>query len=152
MPAAFDLTMADGRQPVVALVIDNRATAMVASALVRQFGGRVVAAPGADAMLALLARIARVDLVVVDLALRTMDGFVAAGLVHALAAHRAVPVVALAAHRAVPVVALAEPTSDIAGRGATAGLAAAVTKPFSPRELHAALCTALGPRRATVLS
>ncbi|HMN85954.1 MAG TPA: response regulator [Bauldia sp.] len=141
MPAAFDLTMADGRQPVVALVIDNRATAMVASALVRQFGGRVVAAPGADAMLALLARIARVDLVVVDLALRTMDGFAAAGLVHALAAHRAVPVVALA-----------EPTSDIAGRGATAGLAAAVTKPFSPRELHAALCTALGPRRATVLS
>ena len=88
MPAHFDLTMADGRQPVVALVIDNRATAMVASALVRQFGGGSWRR-GADAMLAL--RIARVG-VVSSICARTMDGFAAAAS-SALAAHRAVPVV-----------------------------------------------------------
>ena len=128
----FGLTTVDGRQPMVAVVIDNAASAMVTMTLIEQFGCLPLGVATGEAILALLQREPDVDLVVIDLALANMDGVAVAQLIRALGTHQFLPIVALADNR-----------SDAATRGRAAGFAGTVMKPFSPRELYTALRGAL---------
>jgi CheY-like chemotaxis protein len=139
--APFGLRTVEGRQLVVALAIDNPASAMIAATLVEQFGCRALAAAGGEPVIQLVMRDSAIDLVIVDLALRAMDGIAAAELIHAVGGRREIPIVALADRR-----------SDLAGRGRAAGFASTVMKPFSPRELYAALRAALVRSRVRALS
>jgi CheY-like chemotaxis protein len=137
------LTTADGRRPRVAVVDGNNATATITSLLVEQFGCACIAARSGEAALALV-RGESVDLVLIDLHMPDMDGIVTATLIRALGERGTMPIVPLAIAR-----------SEVAGpRGRAAGFAGAVLKPYSPRELHAAMQAALArkPARAPVLA
>jgi len=126
---------------MVALAIDNPASTMVAATLVEQFGCRALAVTGGEPVIQLVMREPDIDLVIVDLALRAMDGIAVAELIRAVGGPREIPIVALADRR-----------SDLAGRGRAAGFASTVMKPFSPRELYAALRAALARSRLRALS
>jgi two-component system chemotaxis response regulator CheY len=127
------LTTPDGRRPRVAVVDGNHATAMITILLVEQFGCAPVPAPSGEAALALIRGGEAVDLVLIDLDIPDMDGIVAATLIRAMGERGAMPIVPLAHAR-----------GEVTGpRGRAAGFTGAVLKPYSPRELHAAMQTAL---------
>ena len=131
--AATGLTTADGRRPRVAIVGGTPAGAMVATVLCQQFCCTTMNTPTGESVLALLRRDTPVDLVVIDLSVADMDGIVAVQLIRALGARGTLPVVALANDR-----------SDVAtARARAAGCTGAVVKPYSPREFHAAMQSAL---------
>jgi DNA-binding response OmpR family regulator len=131
------LTTSDGRRPRVAVVDGNAATATITTLLVEQFGCAPLAARSGEAALALV-RSEAVDLVLIDLHMPDMDGIVTATLIRALGERGMMPIVPLAVAR-----------SEVAGaRGRAAGFAGAVLKPYSPRELHAAMQAALSRRPA----
>jgi CheY-like chemotaxis protein len=134
------LTTTDGRRPRVAVVDGNHATAMITAILVEQFGCAPLAAPSGEAALALIRKDEPVDLVLIDLEIPDMDGIVAATLIRAMGARGAMPIVPLTFSR-----------GDVTtARGRAARFSGAVLKPYSPRELHAAMQTALArtPARA----
>jgi CheY-like chemotaxis protein len=136
---ALGLTTSNGRRPRVALVGGSPASALVAGVLIEQFGGAPVTVPGAAAALDLLQRDDDIDLMVADIGASEADGICFIESVRALGARGALPIVVVAADRAV----LADP------RAHAAGFAAAVVKPYSPRELYGALHVALvGPVNA----
>lgn len=124
---------ANGERPVVAIVGGTPAGATVATILIEQFGCDPRRVPTGEAVLSLLREERRVDLVVLDLSVSDMDGIVAVQLIRALGARGTLPVIALTNDRAE----IATP------RARAAGFAAAVVKPYSPRELFAAMETAL---------
>jgi CheY-like chemotaxis protein len=131
------LTTADGRRPRVAVIDGNTATATVTCILVQQFGCATLAACSGEAALALLRKEA-VDLVLIDIHMPDMDGIVLATLIRALGDRGAAPIVPLALAR-----------SEVTGpRGRAAGFAGPVLKPYSPRELHAAMLAALARKPA----
>lgn len=131
--APIGLVTADGRRPRVAIVGGSPAGAMVATVLCDQFGCMPFATKSGESILALLRRDIPVDLVLLDLAVPDMDGIVAVQLIRALGSHGTVPVVALANTR-----------TEVSGpRAKAAGFAAALMKPYSPRELYGALHDAL---------
>lgn len=127
------LHMPDGRQPRVAVIDGNPANAMVTAMLATQFGCVVLKAPSGEAALALLRREEPVDLVLIDLAIPDMDGIVAALLIRAMGKCGAMPIVPLAVRR-----------EDIfQPRSRAAGFSGGILKPYSPRELYAAMESAL---------
>jgi CheY-like chemotaxis protein len=127
------LHTADGRPPRVAVVDGNPANATVTAMLATQFGCIVLKAPTGEAALALLRRDEQVDLVIIDLAIPDMDGIVAALLIRAMGRNGTMPIVPLAARR-----------EDIfQPRSRAAGFSGGLVKPYSPRELYAAMETAL---------
>jgi two-component system, chemotaxis family, chemotaxis protein CheY len=125
----------NGHRPRVAVVGGSPASAMIATILVQQFGCETLPATGGEAVLALLRRQPdpAIDLVLLDLAVSDMDGIVAAQLIRTLGARKTLPIIALTDDR-----------SRLATQHArAAGFNGAVIKPYSPRELHAAMETAL---------
>ncbi len=123
----------DGHRPRVAIVGGSPASVMIAAILVEQFGCEPLNAASGEAALALLGSDPAIDLILLDLAVPDMDGIVAAQLIRTLGANATLPIIAV---------------TDDRGRLATqsaraAGFSGAVVKPYSPRELHAALETAL---------
>jgi DNA-binding response OmpR family regulator len=137
----FGVTTADGRRPHVAIVCGNVAGTTIALVLCEQFGCAPYAAQTGEAALALLRREA-IDLVILDLTLPDMDGVAAAQLIRALGERGAMPIVALSEKSGGPSV----------ERSRAAGFAGTVVKPYSPRELHAAIETALGRERAAAVA
>lgn len=123
----------NGRRPRVAIVGGSPANVMIATVLVEQFGCVPLTATGGEAALALIRRDPAIDLVLLDLAVSDIDGIVVAELIRTLGRHGTPPIVAL--------------TNDRARLGAprtrAAGFSGAVVKPYSPRELHAAMASAL---------
>lgn len=132
------LTTADGRRPRVAIVSGTPSGGMVATVLCDQFGCVPLIARTGEAILALLRRDIPLDLVIVDLSVPDMDGIVAVQLIRALGARGDLPIVALAESR----------TDVTSARARSAEFAASVVKPYSPRELHAAMSHALAGRWA----
>ena len=122
----------NGRRPRVAIVGGSPASTMIATILVEQFGCETLAAPGAEAVLALLRNDAAIDLILLDLALPDMDGIVAAQLIRTLGARASLPILAVTDDKS----RLTTP------RARAAGFSGSVLKPYSPRELHAAMQTA----------
>lgn len=107
---------------------------ILAIALHTANGCAALKATGGEAALALLRRTDDVDLVLVDLAISDMDGIAAAVLILKTARDRDMPIVPLATSR-----------DDLRCRAV--GFAGAVLKPYSPRQLHAAMKAALDPQR-----
>lgn len=133
------LTTADGRQPRVAVVDSNRASALITTILVEQFGCIPMAVESGEDALALLRVEPTVDLVIMDLTIPDMDGIVAAMLIRTLGPHGEMPIVPLVGKG-----------TDLTGpRGRAAGFAAPLVKPYSPRELHTAVKTALARKAAS---
>jgi DNA-binding response OmpR family regulator len=77
-------------------------------------------------------------MVVMDLVVPDMDGFVAVQLIRALGARGSLPILALADDR----------STATTARARAAGFAGTVLKPYSPRELYAAMHGALGAAAA----
>lgn len=127
------LRTADGRRPRVAIVGGSPSGAMVAAVLCQQFGCTTIHTPTGESVLALLREETDVDLVVIDLSVTDMDGIVAVQLIRAMGARGSVPVIALAGDR----------SATAGSRARAAGFNGTVTKPYSPRELHAAMQAAL---------
>lgn len=132
-PATGQITTADGSPPKVAIVGGSPSAAMVASMLCGQFGCKPIVTPTGEAVLGLLRSDTRVDLVLIDLSIADMEGIVAVQLIRAMGTRGALPVVALVADKS-------EVSSN---RARAAGFAAAVVKPYSPRELFGAMQHAL---------
>jgi CheY-like chemotaxis protein len=131
--ATGQITAADGTPPKVAIVGGSASGALVASMLCGQFGCKAIVTPTGEAVLGLLRSETHVDLVLIDLSVPDMEGIVAVQLIRAMGARGALPVVALVADK-----------SEISGnRARAAGFAAAVVKPYSPRELFGAIEHAL---------
>jgi len=124
----------DGRQPLVVVIDGNAATAAIAVMLLEQFDCRALPAHSTEDALKVLKSDQAVDLVLLDFALDDMDPLVAAQLIRALGPRGAMPIVALTSTAAV--------TSG--PRGIAVGFARTLTKPYSPRELYAALDSSLG--------
>lgn len=121
------LTTADGLPPRVAIVGGTASGAMIATMLARQFGCAPFSATDDKAIMALFGDQARIDLIVMDEV--RGNGLVACELVRALGQRRALPVLALI-----------EPGVDTPARD---GISATIRKPYSPRELFAAMHAAL---------
>jgi len=123
---ARELRTYDGRQPLIAAIDGNPATAAVLTMLAEQFGCRVLAERSAEAGLARLRREQRVDLVVIDFTITDMDPFVAAQLIRMGEKHATTPIIAIA------------DTSDPnlqEGRRPHC-FSRMLTRPYSPRELY----------------
>ncbi|MEX0852183.1 MAG: response regulator [Bauldia sp.] len=134
--AGFGLTTTDGRRPRVAIAGGTPASAMVAGVLVGQFGCLAITSRTGAGVLALIGRDEPIDLVVMDLFLPDTDGLAVAERLRALGASGAIPMIAL----------VDSPSDFVSPRGGAAGFVAAVKKPYSPRELYAAMHIALrGP-------
>ena len=131
--------MVNGHRPRVAVVGCSPAGATVASILVKQFGCDPVCASGGEAVLALLRHDDAIDMIVLDLSVSDMDAIVAVQLIRALGQRGTMPVVALTD----------DPTRLAAPHARAAGFAGSVLKPYSPRELYAAMGGAFA-RAATV--
>lgn len=129
----------DGHRPCVAVVGGSPASAMIATILVEQFGCEPLRAASGEAVLALLRTDPAIDLVLLDLAVPDMDGIVAAQLIRTLGARKRLPIIAVTDDR--------QRLSTQHARAA--GFNGAVIKPYSPRELHAAMETALARSAAT---
>ena len=127
------LMTGDGRRPRVAIVGGTPSSAMVATVLCDQFGCVPLNTRTGEAILGLIRRDVPLDLVIVDLAVPDMDGFVAVELIRTLRERGELPIVALADDRA----------EMAAPRARAAGFAGSVLKPYSPRELYAAIHAAL---------
>jgi CheY-like chemotaxis protein len=139
------LTTADGRRPRVAVVGGTPSSAMVATVLCDQFGCAPFNTRTGESVLALLRRDIPLDMVVLDLSVPDMDGIVAVQLIRALGARGSLPVLALANDR----------NETTTTRARAAGFAGTVVKPYSPRELYAAMRSALAeapPRPASGLA
>ncbi len=122
----------NGRRPRVAVVGGSPASTMIATVLVEQFGCDTLVAAGGEAALALIRNDPAIDLMLLDLAVPDMDGIVAAQLIRTLGAQDTLPIVAVTDNR-----------ERLATQHARAvGFSGAVIKPYSPRELHAAMETA----------
>jgi CheY-like chemotaxis protein len=131
--ASAGLTTSDGRRPRVAIVGGTPSGAMVATVLCDQFGCTPLNTRTGESVLALLRRDIPLDMVVMDMMIADMDGFVAVQLIRALGARGALPIVAL----------VDDGAATTTTRARTAGFAGTVLKPYSPRELYAAMHTAL---------
>ncbi len=119
----------NGHRPRVAVVGGSPASTMIATILVEQFGCVPLTASSGEAALALLRNDQAIDLILLDLSVPDMDGIVAAQLIRALGAQHTLPIVAVTDDR-----------SRLATQHArAAGFNGAVIKPYSPRELYAAL-------------
>lgn len=127
------LHIAHGRPPHVAIVDGNPANAMVTSLLVEQFGYTALKVPTGEAALALLRARGDIDLVLIDLSIPDMDGVVVALLIREMRDRGAMPIIPLASSR----------KELTASRSRAAGFSGGLTKPYSPRELHAAIEAAL---------
>jgi CheY-like chemotaxis protein len=140
--ASASLAMADGRRPRVAIVGGTSSSALVATVLCQQFGCTSVVTPTGEAVLALLRRDTPIDLIVLDLSMPDMDGIVAVQLIRAMGARGSAPIVVLTGDRA----------EMATNRARAAGFSGAVVKPYSPRELYAAMQSALAraPSGSTV--
>ena len=135
---ALGLMNSNGRRPRVAVVGGSPASALVAGVLIEQFGCAPITVPGMTAAVDLLRRNDDIDLMVADIDANDAESMCLIESVRALGSRGALPIVAVAANRAV----LADPRAD------AAKFAAAVVKPYSPRELYGALHVALvGPAR-----
>jgi len=131
--APFGLIMIDGRRPLVAVVGGSGASALVAARLIEVFGCTPEEAATAGAALALLRCGRTFDLILCDLAIPDMDAIVAVQLMRLLDRRGVMPIIALVGE-----------TEVTDGRVRAAGFAASVRKPYSPRELLAAMKGALG--------
>ncbi len=127
------LATVDGRRPRVAVVGGSPAGGMVATVLCQQFGCDTASAATGEALLSLLRGSTPYDAVVLDLSVADMNAIVMVQLIRALGNRGDLPVVALTNHRG--------ETSGPHARAAD--FAAAVVKPYSPRELFTAMQTAL---------
>jgi DNA-binding response OmpR family regulator len=136
----YGLHTANGTRPRVAIVDGNPANATVTSLLIGQFGCDALKAPTGEAALALLRREEHVDLVLIDLSIADMDGIVVALLMRAMGARGTMPIVPLASCR----------DDVITARSRAAGFCSALVKPFSPRELYAAMEAALARAPAAI--
>ncbi len=123
----------NGRRPRVAIVGGSSPSAMIATVLVGQFGCETLIAASGEAALALLRNDPAIDLILLDLAVPDMDGIVAAQLFRTLGARGTLPIVAVTDDR----------DRLTTQHARAAGFSGAVVKPYSPRELHAAMETAL---------
>ncbi len=130
----------NGHRPRVAIVGGSPASTMIATILVQQFGCEALCASSGEAALALLRADPAIDLIVLDLSIPDMDGIVAAQLFRTLGTDRTLPILAVTDDR----------KRLSAPRAVAAGFAGAVIKPYSPRELHAAMETAFA--RAAAMS
>ncbi len=118
-----------GRRPRVAIVGGSPAGAMIATVLIAQFGCEPLTAAGGEAALALIQRDRAIDLILLDLAVPDMDGIVAAQLIRTLGGQGILPIIAVT-----------DDQDRVASpRARTAAFAGIVVKPYSPRELHAAM-------------
>jgi CheY-like chemotaxis protein len=115
---------------------------MVATVLCDQFGCTPLNTRTGESVLALLRRDIPLDMVVMDLMVADMDGFVAVQLIRALGARGAMPIVALVDDQA----------ATTTTRARAAGFAGTVLKPYSPRELYAAMHAALGAAAARTVT
>lgn len=140
--AAAGLITSDGRRPRVAIVGGTPSGAMVATVLCDQFGCTPLNTRTGESVLALLRRDIPLDMVVMDLMVADMDGFVAVQLIRALGARGAMPIVALVDDQA----------ATTTTRARAAGFAGTVLKPYSPRELYAAMHAALGATAARTVT
>jgi CheY-like chemotaxis protein len=131
----------EGVSPRVAVVGGTQSSAMVAQMLLAQFGCQPVAAATGEAVLGLLRRDTKVDLVLIDLSVTDMDGIVAVQLIRALGSRGALPVVAI----------VGDKTEVSSNRARAAGFAGAIVKPYSPRELFEALSSAMARRASRAL-
>jgi CheY-like chemotaxis protein len=131
--AVGGLVMPDGRRPGVAIVGGSPASALVATVLCEQFGCSTLAAPSGESVLALLRGQTHVDLVVIDLSVADMDGIVAVQLIRALGSRGTLPIIALTGN----------PMDIASSRTRIAGFSSILVKPYSPRELFAAMQAAL---------
>lgn len=126
------LLTTDGRRPVVVVVDSNRSTAAVATMLAEQFGCRALPMSSAHAAIRVLREDQTIDLVLIDCGVGDMNPVVAARLIRTVDTRQATPLVAI---------------DDSGQTGAQTGVqdcerglfAGTVTKPYSPRELFAAL-------------
>jgi CheY-like chemotaxis protein len=134
--AALTLTTANGRRPRVAVIGGSPAGTMVAGVLIEQFGCLPITSRSGIAVLAPLPDGDLLDLVVIDLPASGADDSLADQLMQRLAGHNAVPVIALTHNRG-------EAGSPHLGL-------VALPKPYSPRELHAAMRAALHGPAASV--
>ena len=123
---ARELRTYDGRQPVIAAIDGNPATAAILTMLAEQFGCKVLSDRTAEAGLARLRRAHPVDLVVIDFTITDMDPFVAAQLIRMGDRHRTTPIIAIAD---------ASDPNLVEGRR-PACFSRMLTKPYSPRELY----------------
>ncbi len=130
----------NGHRPRVAIVGGSPASTMIATILVQQFGCDPFCAAGGETGLALIRREPAFDLILLDPAIPDMDGIVAAQLIRSLDGRGALPIIALTDDRE----GLAAP------RARAAGFAGAVVKPYSPRELYAAMEMALARAAAAL--
>jgi DNA-binding response OmpR family regulator len=129
----------NGHRPRVAIVGGSPASATIATILIQQFGCDALRAAGGEAALALLRADPAIDLIVLDLNIPDMDGIVAAQLIRALGARATLPILAVTDDKS----RLAAP------RARGAGFSGAVIKPYSPRELYAAMEAAFARTPAT---
>ena len=129
----------NGHRPRVAIVGGSPAGVTIATILIRQFGCVTLTAAGGEAALALLRRDPGIDLIVLDLNIPDMDGIVAAQLIRALGARATLPILPITDDR----------SRLSAPRARAVGFSGAVIKPYSPRELYAAMEAAFGRHPAT---
>lgn len=130
----------NGRRPRIAIVGGSPASAMIASVLVTQFGCDALTAAGGEAVIALLRNHGPVDLILLDLSLPDMDGVVAAQLIRTLGA------------ATLPIVAVTDDQARMAApRARAARFNGTVVKPYSPRELYAAMEAALARAAVTAV-
>lgn len=125
----FGLATGDGRRPRVVIVDANAASAMVTVALARQYGCMPVIATSGEAALSLLRRDGGIDLVVLDMGIADREGIVVAQLIRTLGERGTMPILGLVAGARFP--------------GKAVGVSAILRKPYSPRELYAAMRDAL---------
>jgi len=135
--SAHRLHAADGRKPHVVIVDGDPANATVTSLLVEQFGCTAIAVPSGEAALALLRSNREiVDLALIDLAIRDMDGIVAALLMREMKDRHDMPIIPLASQY-----------DDLsASRSRAARFSSGLTKPYSPRQLFIVMNAALRHR------
>lgn len=123
---ARELRTDDGRQPVLAAIDGNPATAAILTMLAEQFGCQVVAERSAEAGLARLKHEERVDLVAIDFTIPDMDPFVAAQLIRLGERHPTTPIIAIAD--------AFDP--NLMENRRPACFSGTLTRPYSPRELY----------------
>ena len=123
----------NGHRPRVAIVGGSPASATIATILIEQFGCQALCVSGGEAVLSLLRSDPDVDLIVLDLSMPDMDGIVAAQLIRTLGSRGSLPVIAITEDR----------NRLMTGHARAAGFSGVVLKPYSPRELYAAMETAL---------
>jgi CheY-like chemotaxis protein len=130
----------NGRRPRIAIVGGSPASAMIATILLTQFGCEALTAASGEAAITLLRNKGPVDLILLDLLLPDMDGIVAAQLIRTLGAD------------AIPIVAVTDDQDRMAApRARAARFNGTVVKPYSPRELYAAMEAALARTAVTAV-